>query len=387
MRLVCTLVMLVACGRIRFDERNDAAGSAVDDGDIDAVTLPTSCFTKVAPGHLHMCALLGTQALCWGLDDGGQTGRGFAGGVTLNPFLVPGQMIDIGAGGHFTCFLATDNTTSCVGANTDAQLARGTTTPFEATPFTTVVPPLSSLVAGARHACGEALDGTAFCWGCVDYAAGTDCASNTTFLVNSGVARVLHGARRGTCHTTGGVLACWGQNENGQLGDGSMTARSLYGQGAEVTAADNLVTVVQGRRHACGLHTDRTVSCWGLNDEAQLGRGIVSGTELAGAPVGGLTDIVQLVTGRAHSCALEASGKLFCWGAGAEGQIGDGGGVGRATPQLVLEDVATVGAATGTTCAARPDGLYCWGRNGNGEVGDGTMGTNRLLPVRILTCP
>lgn len=114
---------------------------------------------------------------------------------------------------------------------------------------------------------------------------------------------------------------CWGTDNWGQLGDGKSTD--------SYTPIDNGTTDVAaiaiGSDHACALHRDGTVSCWGGNDSGQLGFGTV-GTTATFLPttVPGLTGVVALSAGGAHTCALGTDTRVRCWGANSVGQLGIG---------------------------------------------------------------
>ena len=105
----------------------------------------------------------------------------------------------------------------------------------------------------------------------------------------------------------------------------------------------------------------------------------------------------QLVAGPAHACLVDEGGSLWCWGNNAFGQLGDGTRDDRAAPVRIGSESDWVTVATGGegctstycapagehTCAIRRDGsLWCWGANAAGQLGDGTTEA-RLQPTRI----
>lgn len=131
---------------------------------------------------------------------------------------------------------------------------------------------------------------------------------------------------------TGGGVRCWGDNFRGQLGDGTSTNREtatpVSGLSSGVTA------IAAGAFHTCAIKQDKTVVCWGRNDNGQLG----NGTNLNSAvpvPVQALTQISALTAGGAFTCALTQAGSVSCWGYNDFGQLGDGTNIERATPVQV----------------------------------------------------
>lgn len=164
--------------------------------------------------------------------------------------------------------------------------------------------------------------------------------------------------------------------------------------------------LVTGTTHTCGLKDDGTVWCWGEQTNGQIGNGLNVGNASAPEQVqyGGsnLTDIIQISVGDNYSCALKSSTaasnpyRIFCWGSGSNGQLGDNTSTSSTTPVRVTNTVLTkpiqFDAGDGNSCAVQDAGvvgdntdntLYCWGQNNGGEIGDNTT-TERPAPVQ--TC-
>lgn len=120
--------------------------------------------------------------------------------------------------------------------------------------------------------------------------------------------------------------------------------------------------VVAGRAHACALLPEGKVACWGDNQVGQLGD---TTREPRARPVlvRGLDDAEALAAGADHTCALRKGGAVACWGRNARGALGDGTTSDRAAPVIVPDLVAASIAAGGQrTCARKPDGfVVCFG--------------------------
>jgi alpha-tubulin suppressor-like RCC1 family protein len=149
----------------------------------------------------------------------------------------------------------------------------------------------------------------------------------------------LSGLAAGHNHTcafdAGGVL-CWGSNSSGQLGQ---PAYGFNGHGYPIRAsvAVTLVSLTAGGAHTCGLTAAGAAYCWGSNSNGQLGNGTVGGTNPVAALVSGGLTFVSLSAGGSYTCGVTPSGAIYCWGANASGQLGDGTQTDRATPTRVVE--------------------------------------------------
>ncbi len=180
-----------------------------------------------------------------------------------------------------------------------------------------------------------------------------------------------------------GRVACWGSNEDGQLGDGTYESRPTP---ARVLGEFTFTLVTAGASHSCGLTISNEVFCWGANNAGQLGDGQ---TTARTAPVHLLSNVsFRLIrAGQSHTCGLSNSGSVYCWGDNDDGQLGDGTQQRRTSPVLVELPGQAAALTTGWnhTCALTTDGAaYCWGRNDYGQVGDGSR-TNRASPTRVRT--
>jgi alpha-tubulin suppressor-like RCC1 family protein len=179
--------------------------------------------------------------------------------------------------GH-TCGLTSSGDAYCWGDNERGQLGNGE---VDLTPHPVPVPvsgqlTFTALTAGlGRHTCGLTGPGAAYCWGENAFGALGDGSTNDHSVpvpVSGGLAfaRLIAGGFIGhTCGLTGsGTAYCWGENERGQVGDGTTTDR--LGPSA-VASGLSFSTLDAGFRHTCGRATTGTVYCWGSGGAGQLG--------------------------------------------------------------------------------------------------------------------
>jgi alpha-tubulin suppressor-like RCC1 family protein len=227
-------------------------------------------------------------AQCWGHNQDENCGAG-GNGVEPRPIGTPfAAATEVATGGEHTCGLWPDGTVQCVGVNGYGELGDGMKYPYRLT-----LGPVSGLsnavhlCAGYFHTCAVLTDGTA---------------------------------------------ECWGDNQDGELGDGTQTMRLLP---TPVTGLTNVDRMACGETHTCALLKDGTVSCWGKNTWGNLGDGTTT-SRLTAAAVPGLSNVVELGVGSYHSCAHLADDSVECWGDNGFGELGDGTMMQRPSPTKAL---------------------------------------------------
>ena len=198
---------------------------------------------------------------------------------------------------------------------------------------------------------------------------------------------ISSGVLNGCALKPDGSVACWGENVDGQLGNGTFSANSPTP--VPVTGLAGVVALTAGGAHHCVLKADRTASCWGKNEKGALGDGTAGTTTSKAVPttVLGLTDAVALSGGILHTCAVKANATAVCWGGNEAGQLGDGTTTDQPLPTAVkgLTNVVAISAGKQHTCALRSTGtVHCWGLNAEGQLGNGNIDpVSPPAPVRV----
>ncbi len=185
----------------------------------------------------------------------------------------------------------------------------------------------------------------------------------------------------------GGSVDCWGQNQFGELGNGSpeeysatpVVVKDIHTAIALTAGDENAVTADRAwPGYACALLAGGSVECWGSDVDGELGDGTTTNSRAVPVEVTGLTnataisasDVTMNTNGSTagHTCALTAAGTVYCWGAGYDGQLGNGtkGAAGEysATPVQVagISDAVAIATGATTSCALLADGTVdCWG--------------------------
>jgi alpha-tubulin suppressor-like RCC1 family protein len=179
------------------------------------------------------------------------------------------------------------------------------------------------------------------------------------------------------------VVASWGFNGDGLLGDGTTADRSRYG---DTSFADDVVQVAGGYHHALALRSDGTVWAWGFNGAGELGDGSTT-TRTTPVRVTGLTGITQVAAGAEFSLALRSDGTVWAWGQNVYGELGDGTiSNHETTPVQVtgLAGVIKIAAGGFHGLALRSDGtVWAWGVNNYGQLGNGRTDDGSAVPVKI----
>ena len=158
---------------------------------------------------------------------------------------------------------------------------------------------------------------------------------------------------------------------------GGWTAVHAHVIDARVLSAEGgatMETFSAGYEHTCAVDTTGQLYCWGAGGHTPQ-------------PVSGMSSTVSVSAGQDHTCAIDADALLWCWGSNDKGQLGDGGTTASSVPKKVNVDehlVKQVSAGNRCTCAVTTDGkLYCWGTNSFGQLGIGTTSTREKLPQHV----
>ena len=203
----------------------------------------------------------------------------------------------------------------------------------------------------------------------------------------SGIVAVAGGVHHSLALKSDGTVWAWGDNSIGQLGIGSTTGRTEPG---EVARLRDVVGIAHGPGCSLAVRADGTVWTWGLNVRSRPGDGI--SVDTLPIPVAGLNQVVAVAGGGGHALALKADGTVWAWGSNGNGQLGDGTGRAGDGPITIarvpvrvsgLSGVIAVAAGGAHSLAVKADGtVWAWGFNQYGQLGNGSN-QDSYVPVRV----
>jgi len=349
-------------------------GSGIDAHPPHAIALPAPA-RRLAIGDQHGCAVLATgQVACWGENELDQLGTGMVVNGELGSIDEARGATQLASGYEYGCALRAGRVQCWSYEPSGVQ-------DVEDVGITGAV----QLATGTRHGCAVLASHHVTCWGDPFVGALGD-GKPSSFLGSAapvavaGIDDALEVASSGShscVRRMSGAVACWGDNRDAMLGIGSGSADAdgniIQLAPAPVAGISDALELAVGDGFTCARRADRTVACWGANDDGQLGDGSKR-TRRAPTPVLGLAGVDQITAGASHACARIA-GAVACWGANRDGQLGDGSELGRTRPAPVagLGDAIAISASGDHTCAVRATGaVVCWGENGAWQLGNGS---------------
>lgn len=393
-----------------------------DQGDVydplAAIPLSLPNAVQVVTGEEHTCILSSRgEAWCVGLNTEGQCGLPASQRVLIPHRLDGIRVQELSAGVNTTCYRQFDDRVACVGSNSVGQLGVPALT---SRPYPTQMLGVSDVIeveAGALFTCVLHADRTVSCLGGVSQSTKTP-----SVFPNGLVAQKIVGLNNVVEMSAGyghlcalidnGTVKCLGYGNDGQLGDGNRRSSSIpvtvTGQKAPL---DKVTAIASGHNHTCAVLLDRTMVCWGRNQEGQLG--LMRETYFLGSPVAvpcesgnGFVrprEVLSITAGGNHTCYIEDNfgrTEAYCFGDGRQGQLGSEGSFGRVTENFSevgfrVEGLAdgeyfqTLSAGGAHTCGSTLNMFgqtkhYCWGSDEFGQLTAFGKTTATPTPVDLL---
>lgn len=343
--------------------------------------------TATTGGAEFALALLANgEVKAWGGNRHGELGTGTTGpencppgeevACAMTPVAVSGlsEVSSVSAHGYFSLALLANGEVVAWGDNAHGQLGDGTSSGPE------TCKPIAETVEGI------VINGNGAC-------------SRSPVAVSglSEVAQVSAGAFHSLALLKNGKVMAWGNNEAGELGDGTTTKRTTP---VEVEGLSEVVAIAAGYNESLALLANGKVMAWGGNAHGQLGLGVTTGpencSELQEEPcsrkpveVTSLSGVTALASGYWNELALLSNGTVKAWGNNTQGQVGNGTSEGPefcaapAAKTYCSSTPVTVGGLAGvTSISASPltqlvaglsnGTVVAWGNNTSGQLGVGT---------------
>ena len=328
----------------------------------------------VSVGADYSCALdVVGMAYCWGnnalgqlgIDDDQVTNSLTPLVIDFSNALAGKTILQITSGSDYNCVIASDNLAYCWGADSRGALGIGSSSVGHS--FAPVAVDASGVLfgkqiqqisAGFWHACAVDTDGKAYCWGNdVSYQLGSGAPTGVSFspvavdmsgeLLGKSVKQIASSQDHTCAIDTEGKAFCWGNNLNGELGDGLQTgfmpspvAVDMSGELLGETIESIYTGGVYGYGYSCAITTSEQLYCWGANIQGELG---IGSFQLSLEPV--LVDtfgpelstntIKLLSTNRSTVCAIGTNGETYCWGDNSAGKFGNGNTNSSTVPVMI----------------------------------------------------
>jgi len=369
---------------------------------------PTSISSGVAS-----CTVGNGTVYCWGYNNYGQLGDG-----TTNNSSVPldvggllaGKNVSMVSNGYYhTCAIA-DNAVYCWGTGAAGRLGDNAITDSHV-PVAVVdsnglfsgktITKVSASSLGS-HTCAIA-GGLASCWGLNGNGQiGNNSTSevhvptavDTTGVLAGKTVTDISAGQLDTCAVASGAAYCWGSNSNGQLGNNSTTDSHVpvAVDTSGVLAGKTVTAISASSTHTCAIASGAAY-CWGAGANGRLGNNSTTDSyvpvavDTSGVLAG--QTITAIAVGGSTTCVI-AGGADYCWGLNSNGQLGNNSTASSLVPAAVNtsgvlsgQTVTVISGGSSTNCAIASGRAYCWGKNNYGQLGNNTVTTQSNVPVLV----
>jgi uncharacterized repeat protein (TIGR02543 family) len=324
--------------------------------------------------------------------------------------------VSIWGGAREVITLKPDGTVWTWGLNAKGQLGSGTTTDAslpaqvlgpDGTGYLTGI---VAVMGGEQHNIALKSNGTVWTWGLnaeEQLGNGTTTNSSTPVQV-SGLTSIVKLGGRGyhsVAVKSDGTVWTWGWDEYGALGNGVDDSNNDYLVPIEVAGVSNPIMVTAGFQFSVALMQDHTLMAWGNNAEGEIGDGTTT-NRLTPVPVPGINQVVWVSAGWTHVVAIRADGTVWTWGANnwqgafdcedayddnnlgfycGYGMLGDGTENDHYTPEQVpglSGAIMALGGDSSTSVLLRDGTVWTFGSNGAGQLGVPVI-YQSLVPVQV----
>lgn len=338
--------------------------------------------------------VLGTPGagIAWGNNQNGQLGSGKTEALSFTPVPVslPAniKITDVAAGGIHSLARTSTGAVVAWGDNSSGELGDRSNTNSN-TPVQVDLPvntQITNIAAGGEHSLALTFGGRrVLAWGFNrqgQLGDGTNFNTNTPVPVSLPAGTTITNIAAGGVHslavTSTGTVLAWGENDEGQLGNGSRTSSNTPVP-VSLPAGTRITAVAAGDSYSLALTSTGAVLAWGTNVQGELGNGTSIPFSVTPVPVSlpAGTTITNIAGGGQHSLARTSTGAVLAWGANGLGQLGGGPGIavtGSDTPVGVSlpagTTIAAIAAGRNHSLALTSTGTVLgWGNNGSGELG------------------
>ena len=220
-------------------------------------------------------------------------------------------------------------------------------------------------------------------------------------LAGKSIVSVSTGTEHSVALCSDGFVAAWGQNTNGEVGDGTTTQRTIpvavNTGGSSALNGKTVVAIACGGNRTLALCSDNTLVAWGENWLGNTGGGSsmypVAVQRTSPSALSTAEKIAQISVGTYHCLVRCLDGSLYAWGHNSAGAVGDNSTTNRAFPvavntangvsSLYGKTPRSIDAGHGSSMVLDSTGnLHAWGHNGSGQLSEATF-TNQKAPIAV----
>jgi alpha-tubulin suppressor-like RCC1 family protein len=371
----------------------NAASGQLGNGQLSTtkMTIPVSVYgisnaAQISAGGSHACAVLDNGSIaCWGLGVNGELGNGIIGTkLTPDTVKISGTFTQVSAGYYYTCALKNDGTVWCFGDNSYGQLGDNSTTDRFSAVQVSNITNARQISTGHGSSCALLTDNTTKCWGHNNYGqlgdnSTTDRLTPVNVKLSDGnnldnVSSISSNKYTSCAVLNSNSAHCWGYGAQGQIGVGSYNNFNYATLINYSSITFNLIA--NGPSFTCGIITDGSVRCWGLESYGERGDSVSGNSRITpDTTVHNISSAIDLDLGEYHACSIDNSSKIWCWGRNNYGQIGFGSSTSEYTSPVEvigITNAVEVDLGGEFSCARLSDKtVKCWGYLANGRLGYG----------------
>lgn len=381
--------------------------SSIPDTNVPDAAAPAVPTSVVAAANATCVVTAKGNVQCWGNNSAGAMGdpKFFAKLPNPKPVGV-GQVQKLAMGASHSCALLTTGVISCWGTNTNGEVDPSVQNIGYLTASYKGMGGLTQVVVGDHHSCViDTVNNvpTPYCWG--DYSSGQLGAKAMSAMLRGPVAfgfsdgAKLRDIASGANHVCAlvdpqqstGQVFCWGLSDHGQAGDKQISAGAYIAAPGGQSAVAKMSLVAAGANGSFASDGATVQLWWGDDGVGQLSSAAIAlGTFNSQAhffkPT--LSSMLQVAPGATHSCAVDGTHLLWCWGTGDA--AGGAANNNVSTQTNVLKDVTMVAVGASHTCAIAPSSkdsskasVYCFGDDSAYQLGVGKMVASTTKPVEV----
>ncbi|KAH9253382.1 hypothetical protein BASA81_008733 [Batrachochytrium salamandrivorans] len=313
--------------------------------------------------------------------------------MTSDAVVLPQAMLsvtnasDVSASQYHSCLIDQGNQVKCTGSNNFYQLGDGTNTERNVlVPTIGLDSDIKELYCGYVGSCARTTSGETQCWG---YFANAVRTSPVNIALPGGIQSISLGSEHACIVEVGSKLYCTGSNLYGQLGTGDIIDQASFTPVVGL-AAENIVSVACGNEHTCAVNANGAMFCWGAYSYGQLGDPTITPYSSNPIQVVGITSgAASAWTGEYNSFVLMQNGTVRAFGRDRYGTFGAGSTGDQPVPIVYGQGVSGVVEVRGglySTCVLlQNDQVKCTGYNNYGQLGVGNTTNFQTLVEMQLT--